>query len=122
MAENSRPAVPALHQKIFARAIATDKDTGRNWLALGLIDSGVLLLSDESEEAGVSVEAELVSYAGNGAAMFFALSAEERAAMHMSDAVYQELNVGLKMSEAKGKTAAGRQQPQQRGGAQGNRR
>lgn len=131
--QNTRAPTPALHQKIFARAIATDKEDGTNWTAIGLVDAGILLLSDsvptsdEAEPDPGEVMARLVEYGGSGAALMFALTAEQRTALGMSDAVYQELNVGLKMSEAKlgsqGKAGAGKQgQQQQRGGAQGNRR
>lgn len=129
--QQQKPAVPALHQRIFARAIATDKETGINWTALGLVDAGILLLSDASSEnpdEDGGVQAEIVEYAGNGAALFFTLNAEERSSLQMSDGVYQELNVGLKMSEEKmrdkGKSTAqaGNRNQQQRGGAQGNRR
>lgn len=135
--QQQKPPVPALHQKIFARAIATDKETGINWTAFGLVDAGILLLSDASSENAEddgTIQAQLVEYAGNGAALFFTLNAEERSAMQMSDAVYQELNVGLKISErdmaerAKAKGTGGQagtratntQQP--RSGGQGNRR
>lgn len=120
-----RPTHP-LHRRIFARAVATDRDTDVQWLALGLADAGIMLVADHGETGLPEIAAKIVPLEASGAGLMFTLSPADRAELKMSDGVYQELNVGLKISESQMKArGSGNQQrsgQQSRSGGQGQRR